>query len=299
MAVNDGRGTLERGPVIEEVNATDIVVLKAMGADLTGDGKDEIAISRSNREHSTEVWSIGPELQVEVLVQIDRSLRGVGDWDGDGRVELFVGGATFEGSLEDAVAGTAEFSSTLLVWDVEQGVWTSEEVVASKDYAPIHIGDFTGDGSIDVFWTSIARREKRWIVGALGEESPSGEIFEFDEWKGVLGVGDFDGDGQVDFLTELASDQIEGSKGIVLQRKGAGDRLEAEVLYDDRLLRHSPVLVLDLNADGVEDWVFIGGDRVSGFGLFVEWGGSVNPYSRRGAASAGGHRKTCAIRGYG
>ena len=58
MAVNDGRGALERGPIIEEVDATGetdaeisrIVTLKAMGADLTGDGKDEIAISRSNRD---------------------------------------------------------------------------------------------------------------------------------------------------------------------------------------------------------------------------------------------------------
>ena len=116
-----------------------------------------------------------------------------------------------------------------------------------------------------------------WIVGALGEELQRGEIFEFDEWKEPLGVGDFDGDGQVDFLTEFTSDIIEGSKGVVLQRKGAGDRLEAEVLYDDRLLRRSPVSVRDLNADGVDDWVFIGGDRVSGFGVFVEWGGRVNP----------------------
>ena len=90
-------------------------------------------------------------------------------------------------------------------------------------------------------------------------------------------MGDFDGDGQVDFLTEFSSDLIEGSKGIVLQHKGAGDRLEAEVIYDDRLLRRSPVLMRDLNADGVDDWVFIGGDRASGFGVFVEWGGSVNP----------------------
>ena len=132
-----------------------------------------------------------------------------------------------------------------------------------------------------MFWTPI-RGESRgiytWFVGALGEELQSGEIFEFDEgMESLLGVGDFDGDGQVDFLTEFSSDLIEGSKGIVLQRKGAGDRLEAEVLYDDRLLRRSPVLVRDLNADGVEDWVFIGGDRASGFGVFVEWGGRVNP----------------------
>ena len=281
MAVNDGRGTLERGPVIED-DAADRVRslaghLEVMSADLTGDGKDEIAISISNREHSTEVWSIGPELQVEVLAQVDRWLRGVGDWDGDGRVELFVGGTAFEGSLEDAIAGTAEFSSTLEVWEVAQGVWTSEVVVVSKDYSPRQIGDFTGDGTLDVFWTSIAERVNRWIVGALGGEVQGDEVFEFDEWKRVLGVGDFDGDGQVDFLTEFTSDIIEGSKGIVLQRKGVGDRLEAEVLYDDRLLRRSPVLVRDLNADGVDDWVFIGGDRVSGFGVFVEWGGSVNP----------------------
>ena len=83
--------------------------LKVLGADLTGDGQDEIALSRSNREPSTEVWSIGPDLQVEVLVQIDRSIRGVADWDGDGRVELFVGGATYEGTLEEAIAGTAKF----------------------------------------------------------------------------------------------------------------------------------------------------------------------------------------------
>ena len=280
MAVNDGRGALERGPVIEEVSATGWVVLDVLGADLTGDGKDEIAISRSNREPRTEVWSINPKLEVEVLAQIDQSIHSVADWDSDGRVELLVGGTTYEGSLEEAITGTAEFFSTLAVWEVEQGVWTSEEVAASKDYNPLHIGDFTNDGTLDVFWTPI-RGESRgiytWFVGALGEESQSGEIFEFDKHTEQLGVGDFDGDGQVDFLTEFSSDIIEGSKGIVLQRKGAGNHLEAEVIYDDRLLRRSPVMVRDLNADGVDDWVFIGGDRASGFGVFVEWGGRVNP----------------------
>lgn len=281
MAVNDGRGVLERGPIIEEetTNLTG-AILDVLGADLTGDGRDEIALSRSNREPGTRVLSIGPELQVEVLMQTDMSVHSVADWDGDGRVELFTGGGMVEGSLDDIEAGTATFSSRLAVWEVAQGVWTSEMVAASQDYVPLHIGDFTGDGIIDMFWTPLAGNvlgAQRWFVGPLGKEQ-SGEVFEFDaERLYPLEIGDFDGDGQVDFLTEFTSDPLEGSKGIVLQRKNAGDRLEATVLYDDRLLRRSSVLVRDLNADGVDDWVFIGGDRVSGFGVFVEWGGLVNP----------------------
>ena len=222
MAVNDGRGALERGPVIEEVAATGGVVLKVLGADLTGDGQDEIALSRSNRDPSTEVWSIKPDLQVEVLVQIDRSIHSVADWDGDGRVELFVGGATYEGTLEEAIAGTAKFFSTLAVWEVAQGGWTSAEVAYSEHYAPIHIGDFTGDGTVAVFWSPLPSLARGWIVAPLGKALQSrqpeafqrGEIFEVDEELEPLGVGDFDGDGQVDFLTEFTSDLIEGSKGL-------------------------------------------------------------------------------------
>ena len=50
------------------------------------------------------------------------------------------------------------------------------------------------------------------------------------------------------------------------------------MLYDEHLfLRSWGVVVRDLNADGVEDWVFVGGNRASGFGVFVQWGGGLNP----------------------
>ena len=48
------------------------------------------------------------------------------------------------------------------------------------------------------------------------------------------------------------------------------EELQVEVLVQIERPVHSM-------ADGVDDWVFIGGDRVSGFGVFVEWGGSVQP----------------------
>ena len=266
MALNDGEGTFETVRT-EEIGHGLIAVL---AGDLIGDGKDEIVMSRlaevrSVSVHVTEVWSIESDLQLEILTKIDdRWLRDVADWDGDDDVELFVAETTLEGS-------------TLDVWDIENGMWTASEVDIAENHSPAQIGDFTGDGMLEVLWLPIAGRVNTRIMGALGDELQRGEIFEFDAGKRVLGVGDFDGDGQVDMLTSLFRAQYEGLKGLVVQRGGAGGVVEEEVLYDERLFLRSSVMVRDLDADGVEDWVFVGGDRISGFGVFVEWGGGVNP----------------------
>ena len=273
MALNDGGGTFE---VVRTEEVVSLRTIEMLAGDLTGDGKDEIVMSRlatvtqderGNRRISagTEVWSIGPDLQLEMLTEIDdRWLRDVADWDGDGDVELFVGHTTLEGS-------------TLEVWDVENGMWTSSEVAATENHVAAQIGDFTGNGMLAVLWLPIHGQANTRIVGALGDGLQSGEIFEYDAENQALGVGDFDGDGQVDLLTSLVRTLYGDLKGLAVQRGGAGGVVEEEVLYDERLFLRSPVMVRDLDADGVEDWVFVGGDRASGFGVFVEWGGGVHP----------------------
>ena len=116
MALNDGQGALELGPIEVEATGDYSTVgtrsyLGVVGADLTGDGQDEIVIyPRYNEEEEQmiEVWSIGPALQVEVLVQIeDRWLVAVVDWNDDGRGELYVKDIAFEERE---------------VWYIEQGV---------------------------------------------------------------------------------------------------------------------------------------------------------------------------------
>ena len=264
MALSDGEGTFETVRT-EEIGPG---LIEVFGGDLTGDGQDEIVLSRRAELSGlvTEVWSIEWDLQLEMLIEIDdRWLKDVADWDGDGDGELFVGHTTLEGS-------------TLDVWDVENGMWTDPEVAVAENHSPSRIGDFTGDGMLEVLWVPIAGRVNTRIVGALGDDDlQSGEIFEFDVGKEALGVGDFDGDGQIDLLTSLVRARYGDLKGLAVQRGGVGGVVEEAVLYDDRLFLLSPVMVRDLDDDGVEDWVFVGGDRVSGFGVFVEWGGGVNP----------------------
>ena len=102
--------------------------------------------------------------------------------------------------------------------------------------------------------------------------------------------GDFDGDGQQEIPVELQHNSFEGNMGLVVKRLSAEGGLSGEVLevlYDEHLFLRSWVVVRDLNADGVDDWVFVGGNRASGFGVFVEWGGGLNPTQEEGDTSFG------------
>ena len=266
MALNDGSGAFEMVH-IEKKSGEEFDDLRL--GDLTGDGQDEIA-TRKDREIT--VWSIEPELQMEALTQIEGlGLVDIVDGDGDGRVELF--------TTDLRVKEERVFE----VWEVAQGEWTTTPLaVIENNYFPSWLGDFTGDEQVDVLWSPIGWVGP-WLVVGLGDAPETGEaVFEATaDTTGILSyllhVGDFDGDGQVDLLTPLERNTWELRKGLVVRSSRFGGGVEETVIYDDRLLLRSPVVVHDLNGDGVEDWVFFGGDRASGLGLFVEWGGGLNP----------------------
>ena len=275
MALNDGSGTFETVRI--EKNIGEGFENLRIG-DLTGDGQDEIATytyANTYEDWEVTVWSIEPELQMEALTQIQgRGLVDLVDWDGDGRVELFTTDLRVE---EERV---------LEVWEVEQGVWTVSQVAVSENHSPAWMGDFTGDGQLDVLWSPWGPRRgqtSRWLVAGLGDAPEAGEVVfesEADTTRILFflsQVGDFDGDGQIDLLTPLEHNTWEGLKGLVVRSSRLGGGVDEKVLYDDRLFLRSPVVVHDLNGDGVEDWVFFGGDRASGLGVFIEWGGGANP----------------------
>ena len=260
MALNDGRGAFE---TVRTEETEWVFYWDVRSGDLTGDGTDEIVLAHSD----IAVWSIESELQIEVLTQLpDHRLVGLMDWDGDGAIELFVSDHT-------VAVGRA-----LEVWEVEHGEWTTTQLAVAENYAPSQIGDFTGDGGVEVLWEPLFGQANTWIVADLGAAPREGDVFGF--YAGsflLLGADDFDSDGQVDLLMALEDHTFEQRKGLVIRRSQPAGGLAEEVIYDDRLFLRSRVVVRDLNEDGVEDWVFVGGDRASGIGVFIEWGGGANP----------------------
>ncbi len=262
MALNDGQGTFE---TMHTEALESVTYLSVRSGDLTGDGTDEIVFAASD----IAVWSIESGLQIEVLTQFpDRRLVGLMNWDGGGAVELF--------SYHTVAAGRA-----LEVWEVEDGEWTATQLAVAENHAPYRIGDFTGDGGLEVLWEPLLGGDNTWIVtdveAAPGEGDP---LLEADlssiPFSRLFQVGDFDGDGQVDLLRVVEHNLFEQNKGLLLWRGQPTGGVEETMLYDDRLFVRSPVVVHDLNWDGVDDWVFVGGDRASGLGVFVEWGGGLN-----------------------
>ena len=264
MALNDGQGTFETVHT-EEIGW--VTYLNVRSGDLTGDGTDEIVFATSD----IAVWSIEPDLQIEVLTQLlDRRPVGLMDWDGDGDLELFVSDYT-------VAAGRA-----LEVWGVEHGEWAATQLAVAENHAPYRIGNFTSDGGLEVLWEPLSGEDNTWIVTDLEAAPGEGDsLFEADmrsiPFSRLFQVGDFDGDGQVDLLRAVEHNLFEQNKGLLLWRGQPTGAMEEKVLYDDRLFVRSPVVVCDLNGDGVDDWVFVGGDRASGLGVFVEWGGGLNP----------------------
>ena len=172
----------------------------------------------------------------------------------------------------------------VLAIDDKPAVWSMgpnsqiEVLAQMNDRVFVGLADWDGNGDVELFSTSDSYFEVWDVSGGVWTASRLAVLPENHVPFQVSDLtGDFDDDGRVDMLAALSYDGPEHRKGLVVWSSRPGSGVEEEVLYDGRLFLRSPLIVRDLDSDGVDDWAFVGGDRASGFGVFVEWGGGANP----------------------
>ncbi len=108
------------------------------------------------------------------------------DFDGSGAADLL----QFDGS-------THQLQVSLMNGANVTGSYTT---AITAGYYPVAVGDFDGDGAVDILWTSANNDLYMWFgkVGASGFRAAYAGSYPAG-WK-VFGAGDINGDGQADIL---------------------------------------------------------------------------------------------------
>lgn len=172
-------------------------------ADVDGDGEDEVVTASTSSGYidGGRIAVLGqvrfaPKLSGEVVGGRDVRALTVYDLDGDGDLEILVGGGTRVEAYDYAPDGTFTLLQTLLE--------TNDDDVHSVD-----VGDFDGDGAVEIL---------------MGLGGGNNQVVRYDyltgveEWRSLhmggqygyavdgLLHGDFDGDGQDEIAAMLSGD---------------------------------------------------------------------------------------------
>lgn len=134
---------------------------------------------------------------VPAPVDLDWSVQGVGDLDGDGRADILWRHAT----------------GALWVWRMDGGLRIGETRAEGLAGAAIHaVADLDGDGRADILWRDRAGSLSIWFGGdpaaAAGLSFRAGVVTPADPHWIVADVRDFDGDGRADLLWQDANRRL-------------------------------------------------------------------------------------------
>lgn len=173
---------------------------------------------------------------------------GLGDFDDDGDVDLFV---------------VREDGKNLLYSNLRQGkfadIINDTGIQSLSSSGAVAVGDYNNDGYLDIFISTIDgsayRLYKNKSDGTFEEDKASSGVFEV--LKNTKGYDatfmDFDNDGHLDILV-LGEALAEGGKGIFLfHNDGWGNFEDESRLLPQELLGGTQVVVADYNEDGDQD----------------------------------------------
>jgi FG-GAP-like repeat/Trypsin-like peptidase domain/Viral BACON domain len=252
-AANSGgarSGTIAAAGSTYTVNqAAAVVVPTVRLGDHNLDGRSDV-FWWHNQTQDTAVWLMnGTVKSVGALVENGGSAwrpQGVGDFDGDGRADVFWRASSGENAVW-LMNGTTK----------AVGAWTES---APPQWTVAGIGDFNADGRSDILWRTSNGDNAIWLMN--GTVKSVGAVIEpaGPEWT-VGGVGDLNADGRADIFWRNYSN---GTNAIWLMNgttKAVGAYAESSpVGWHVTFLR-------DFNADGRADvlWRHVDGNNAIWF----------------------------------
>ena len=164
--------------------------------DFDGDGKADIVwrnvFTGQNYLYPMDGLAIlGTEGYLRTVLDLDWSIAGVGDLDGDGKADILWRNAASGENYLYPMNGTAILGTEGYLRTVADPNWTI-----------VGIGDFTDDGNADVLWRNTSTGENYLYpmngTAILGTEGYLRTVPD-QNWK-VQATGDYDGDGKADIL---------------------------------------------------------------------------------------------------
>jgi FG-GAP-like repeat/RTX calcium-binding nonapeptide repeat (4 copies) len=222
-------------------------------ADLNGDGRPDV-IAANNTSNSLSIFLNndsgnfnGSSLAPQTIVPVGQHPEsiGVGDFNGDGKVDL-------------VTANYADNDISILIGNGDGTFQPQQTIPVAHGPTSVAVGDFAGDGIDDIVVTSLSTHSVQVLMGNGNGTFKPAQTLQVGNDPESVAVGDLTGDGILDIVTANALDDTVS----VLLGNGNGTFKPAEAVSVGTGPYCAPVSVTiaDVNADGIPDLVTADGN---------------------------------------